>query len=243
MSGHANKYDDPVFFDKYKQMARSQHGLSGAGEWHELEKMLPDFKDKDVLDLGCGYGWHCIYAIEHGARTVIGIDSSTKMIETARTKPHADKITYKIESIEHMDFPQNSFDVVMSSLTFHYIASFDDICIRVKKCLRKGGDFVFSVENPVFTAYGTGDWYYDPETGKPLHWPVDRYFEEGVRTTNFLGESVTKYHKTIGTYLNTLLKHGFQITHVVEPMPEKSMIPSMPDELRRPMMLLISAKL
>ena len=27
-----NKYDDPVFFRKYSQMSRSQHGLAGAGE-------------------------------------------------------------------------------------------------------------------------------------------------------------------------------------------------------------------
>ena len=57
-----NKYDDPVFFEKYSQMSRSQEGLAGAGEWETLHSMLPDFAEKHVLDLGCGYGWHCIYA-------------------------------------------------------------------------------------------------------------------------------------------------------------------------------------
>ena len=32
-------------------------GLAGAGEWETLRKLLPDFKDKRVLDLGCGYGY------------------------------------------------------------------------------------------------------------------------------------------------------------------------------------------
>lgn len=45
-------------------MSRSQQGLAGAGEWETLKKLLPDFKEKRVLDLGCGYGWHCIYAME-----------------------------------------------------------------------------------------------------------------------------------------------------------------------------------
>ena len=50
-----NKYDDNIFFQKYSQMSRSQQGLAGAGEWETLRKLLPDFKDKRVLDLGCGY--------------------------------------------------------------------------------------------------------------------------------------------------------------------------------------------
>ncbi|CAO0802223.1 unnamed protein product [Mucor circinelloides] len=237
-----NEYDNPQFFEKYKEMARSKYGLAGAGEWHELEKMLPDFKNKRVLDLGCGYGWHCLYAAEHGASQVVGIDSSVKMIQVAKSKTDSPVISYHVQSMEEVDYPADSFDAVISSLAFHYVASFDAICTKVKKFLVDGGDFVFSVENPIFTAYGTGDWYYDAD-GKPLHWPVDRYFEEGVRKANFLGQDVYKYHKTMSTYINTLVKHGFQITKVVEPLPEKSMIPSMPDELRRPMMLLISARL
>ena len=70
--GKENKYDDDIFFQKYSQMSRSQQGLAGAGEWETLRKLLPDFKDKRVLDLGCGYGWHCIYAMEHGASSVVG---------------------------------------------------------------------------------------------------------------------------------------------------------------------------
>ncbi|MBC8559340.1 hypothetical protein H8710_04565 [Clostridiaceae bacterium NSJ-33] len=34
------------------------------------------------------------------------------------------------------------------------------------------------------------------EAGNILHFPVDRYFDEGKRETMFLGEPVTKYHRT-----------------------------------------------
>lgn len=54
-----NKYDDDVFFNKYKEMNRSVQGLEGAGEWSQLKQLLPDFEGKRVLDLGCGYGWLC----------------------------------------------------------------------------------------------------------------------------------------------------------------------------------------
>ena len=83
-----NKYDDNIFFQKYSQMSRSQQGLAGAGEWETLRKLLPDFKDKRVLDLGCGYGWHCIYAMEHGASSVVGVDISHKMLEVAKENTH-----------------------------------------------------------------------------------------------------------------------------------------------------------
>ena len=41
-----NKYDDDRFFSQYAQMSRSVEGLKGAGEWHILQKMLPDFTGK-----------------------------------------------------------------------------------------------------------------------------------------------------------------------------------------------------
>lgn len=237
-----NHYDDPDFFQAYGQMARSQNGLPAAGEWHELENMLPNFQDKDVLDLGCGYGWHCIYAAEHGAKSVLGIDISQKMIEKAKSMTKSDKVSYEIFSIENIDDLDKQFDVVISSLAIHYVQDFNSIAQKVFKLLRSSGDFIFSVEHPIFTAQGTEDWVY--KDGQIDHWPVDRYFSEGIRETNFLGHKITKYHKTITTYINDLILNGFSITKVVEPTPTLEMQASsqeMRDELRRPMMLLISA--
>ena len=83
-----NSYDNPIFFQKYSQMLRSTQGLEGAGEWRELQKLLPDFSGKRVLDLGCGYGWHCGYAAGHGASYVLGTDLSERMLEPgSKTAP------------------------------------------------------------------------------------------------------------------------------------------------------------
>ena len=81
-----NKYDEEMFFEKYSKMERSQKGLQGAGEWSELKKILPDFRGRRVLDLGCGYGWHCKYAADNGALSVLGTDISRKMLEVAERK-------------------------------------------------------------------------------------------------------------------------------------------------------------
>jgi ubiquinone/menaquinone biosynthesis C-methylase UbiE len=239
-----NKYDDETFFEKYKNMPRSVYGLDAAGEWQILKTMLPSFSGKKVLDLGCGFGWHCCYAAEHGAETVTGVDISEKMLEIAREKTTYKNITYINNSIENISFHSNYFDIILSSLAFHYVAPFDEVVGKIYTWLNNNGIFVFSVEHPVFTSEGKQDWHYD-EQGSILHWPVDNYFFEGPREAIFLGEKITKYHRTLTSYLKTLLKYGFNIIDINEPKVTPEALekhPDWKDELRRPMMLLISVK-
>lgn len=239
-----NKYDDPTFFSAYKEMPRSVKGLEGAGEWHMLKELIPELTDKNVLDLGCGFGWHCRYAREQRASAVTGLDLSKKMIQQAREMTKDPQITYVNGSIEDMKFSNAQFDVVISSLALHYIESFQSVCAEVYDYLTPGGSFVFSVEHPIFTARKEQDWHYDQE-GNRLHWPVDNYQVEGARETIFLNENVTKYHRTLYTYLNDLIDAGFMIKAVKESVPSDDMlrsIPEMKDEVRRPMFLMILAE-
>lgn len=238
-----NKYDNDSFFEKYSQMDRSKKGLEGAGEWQTLKALLPGFKGRRLLDLGCGYGWHCIYAMERGAVSALGIDISEKMLQIAREKTSYPQVEYRCCAMEDLEVPAASFDVVLSSLAFHYVEQYVKIVDKVYESLVTGGSFVFSVEHPVFTAQGTQDWYYG-DKGEILHFPVDNYYYEGKRKAVFLGEEVVKYHRTLTTYLNTLLTHGFVIQQIVEPQPPESMldIPGMKDEMRRPMMLIVVAR-
>ncbi|MBJ9987325.1 class I SAM-dependent methyltransferase [Paenibacillus sp. S28] len=238
-----NKYDDSAFFAAYKEMPRSIGGLGAAGEWHEFKALLPDLQGKSVLDLGCGFGWHCRYAREQHAAEVVGVDISAKMLESAREQTDDPAITYLQAPIEDIDFPDGHFDVVLSSLAFHYVQSFDVVCQKVHSCLKQGGTFVFSVEHPIFTSRPEQEWILDDQ-GSPLYWPVDHYQDEGVRNTAFLTDHVIKYHRTLSTYINDLIRTGFAITAVREPLPDPKLMhhPGMKDETRRPMFLILSAE-
>lgn len=59
-----------------------------------LFSMMPDLKGKRVLDLGCCFREHCKRFIEYGAKKVIGIDISEKMLEVAMAE-NSDYPDYK----------------------------------------------------------------------------------------------------------------------------------------------------
>lgn len=239
-----NKYDDTKLFTAYQKMPRSVKGLEAAGEWHVLKALMPALRHKNVLDLGCGFGWHCRYAGEQQADSVIGVDISENMLKKARESTNDPAISFIKMPIEDVEFDSSQFEVVISSLAFHYIEPFEMMCQKVHGWLKNGGTFLFSVEHPIFTSQNRQEWYYDKQ-GNILHWPVDQYQEEGSRQTIFLTENVIKYHRTLSTYINSLIGAGFCIKSVKEPVPSDEMLQSMPqmrDELRRPMFLIISAE-
>ena len=103
-----NEYDDEHFFNEYAQMTRSREGLAGAGEWHQFRRMFPPLEGSRVLDLGCGYGWHCKYAVEQGAEKVLGIDVSRRMIREAEKRNQDERITYEALSLEEYDYPEEA---------------------------------------------------------------------------------------------------------------------------------------
>ena len=93
MAMMGNPYDQENFFQQYSQMPRSQGGLAAAGEWQQLRALFPPLQGKRVLDRGCGYGWHCRYAVEQGATQVLGIAISERMLAVARQRNGDPRIT------------------------------------------------------------------------------------------------------------------------------------------------------
>ncbi|OCI91303.1 SAM-dependent methyltransferase [Rhizobium sp. AC27/96] len=238
-----NIYDDPGFFEGYSRLQRSVEGLAGAAEWPAIRALLPDLHGLDVVDLGCGFGWFCRWAAEQGAANVLGLDVSDKMLDRARVETKDERIRYGRADLEKLELPKASFDLVYSSLAFHYIEDFAGLLANIRQSLKPGGRLIFSIEHPIYMAPRQPEWLTDADGGKT--WPLNAYQIEGKRLTNWLAEGVVKQHRTMGTTLNLLIKSGFAIAHVEEWSPSDEDLALHPDwviERERPMFLLISTR-
>lgn len=237
-----NIYDEHDFFAGYARLPRSISGLDAAPEWPSLRAQLPA-KLGRVVDLGCGYGWFSRWARSNGATSVLGLDVSEKMLTRARTTTNDPAIAYHQTDLETLALPTEIFDLAYSSLALHYIAHFDRLVATVSQALVPGGAFVFSVEHPLYTAPAIADWLTHPAGHKV--WPLDGYLDEGTRSRSWIAAEVIKQHRTLATYLNTLIRHGLIVSHVEEWGPSPSDIAAHPEwaiDHQRPSFLLISAR-
>ena len=238
-----NIFDDDEFFEGYSRLPRSVEGLNGAPEWPALRALLPDLGGLRVLDLGCGFGWFCRWARQHGAAHVLGIDVSEKMLARARATMPDPAITYTHADMEQLQLPVGSFDLVYSSLAFHYLEDLNTLMANVHRSLIPGGRLVFSVEHPIYTAPADPKWSVDAAGRKT--WPLDGYLDEGPRSTDWLAKGVIKHHRTLATYLSMLSRLGFALSHVEEWGPTAEQIaaqPTLADERQRPPFLLVAAR-
>lgn len=235
-------YDDEDFFKSYAQLPRSQNGLAAAPEWPVLKRMVGDVRDHKVVDLGCGYGWFCRWASESGASSVVGIDISEKMIARAKEMEPNGKTTYSVCDVTNIKLESDIYDLVYSSLTMHYLCEVSTLFNNVFHGLKPGGRFVFSLEHPIWTA--VDGWFITKKDELPI-WPLNSYADEGKKIKNWLGSSITKYHRKLDTYVVSLLKAGFLVRDLVEWTPSEDDLLEHPEwslEVHRPAFLLIAVQ-
>ena len=108
----------------------------------ELARISPG---EIVLDVGCGTGSQAIAAKRRVGPegTVIGIDASPEMIERARSKATRAGVdaAFEIAIIEALPFPNEHFDVVLSTLMVHHLprAVREQGVREMRRVLRSGG--------------------------------------------------------------------------------------------------------
>jgi len=237
-----NLYDNPKFFNAYRSLRESKISYNDFIEQPAMKKLLPEIKGLHVVDLGCGFGDLAMYLVEHGAEQVIGVDISENMLTHAKKHP---RIQYMQRSMEDIQFNDSQFDLIVSSLAFHYVEDFDALIQKVAKWMKPNGYLLFSTEHPVILSRKSQPEWILGSNEERLHWPIDNYGEEGERTQFWVVDGVVKYHRKLSTLINTLIKHGLVIEAIDEPESTDEGLEKMPkliSEKRRPSFIVIKAK-
>ena len=225
-----NIYDNETFFGEYRKLREREVNANNLFELPTLFSLLPDLEGKKVLDLGCGSGERCIDYLKKGAASVTGVDISEKMLAVAEAENNDPRITYLKMPMEEIGSIDDEFDVVISSLAFHYVEDFGGVVANVYRLLRDGGIFLFSQEHPLATCYsGKGDRWTRDENGKKLYANIADYCVERRNDSTWFVEGVQRYHRMFSTIVNTLCDAGFRILKMAEPYPTEELVKKYPE--------------
>lgn len=237
-------FDDDNFFYKYLELRKDKNNYNDLIEQPIIFSLLGNISGKSILDIGCGYGSTTYKLSEQGGNRILGIDSSERMIMKAKLENKKENIEYKVLNAIDLDLISEKFDVVLSCLAIHYIENIDKLFKNVNNLLNENGEFIFSMEHPIFTASvdnTSRKWLYN-RRGEVSGFILDNYSKEGVRKSNWLNKDLIKYHYKTSTIINKLIENGFSIDKIEEPSPTRKMVKALSKaehEIHRPVFLII----
>ena len=212
-----NIYDKENFFNEYQTMRQDKINANDLIEIPIMKTMLPNLEGKTILDLGCGAGGMSRYFVENGAKKVVAIDISKNMIEEAK-KYDCSNIDYRVLALENLDEIEEEFDLVFSSLAFHYVEDFSLLMQNISRLLKKNGILLYSQENPIATAVKLemGEKKYIEKDGK-RYYLLNNYNDISSRIL-FLKHGGTIYHRNFETIINTIINNAMKLIEIKEPL-------------------------
>ena len=137
----------PHWWDKSERFLRLLHNLVPA-RLKYFDNIINSWRDKTVLDLGCGGGFMSEALANKGAK-VIGVDPSEAAIAVAQdhAKGQGLAINYKVATGENIPLPDQSVDCVVCVDVLEHVAQLDRVLDEVHRVLRPGGMFLFDTIN------------------------------------------------------------------------------------------------
>ncbi|UDQ97073.1 tRNA 5-methoxyuridine(34)/uridine 5-oxyacetic acid(34) synthase CmoB [Lentisphaerota bacterium WC36G] len=133
-------------------------------KWDRLKDKISTLKDRNILDIGCGSGYHCFRMLGEEAKTVTGIDPYWTFVMQfhAISKYVARDLPIAVLPLGIEELPKDitGFDTVFSMGVLYHRRSPIDHLIELKNLLRAGGELVLETivtygdENSVFVPPG-----------------------------------------------------------------------------------------
>ena len=122
--------------------------------YDEMIARLVDYLPRDarrVLELGSGTGNLSLRLAESLPRSALTlVDGSEEMIDLVRSRledaspSSSRRVEYTVARFEELDFPAESFDLVISSISLHHVEDKAGLYERIRSLISKRGRFCFA---------------------------------------------------------------------------------------------------
>nr|WP_275262504.1 class I SAM-dependent methyltransferase [Paenibacillus tepidiphilus] len=171
-------------------------------------QLLPsDLNGMNVLDAGCAAGWYTDYLLQKGA-DVTAVDFSSSMVEACLRRIGGRGTALVHDLSEPLPFPDASFDLILSSLTLHYIKDWTPVFQEFRRVLKPGATLLYSIHHPFMEQQGEAAGNYFATERITETWNKQ---ESGPVQVSF-------FTRPLGEIVNTTAS-CFRIRNMVEPQP------------------------
>ncbi len=170
-----------------------------------------------VCDIGCGQGELARRIVKMGAR-VTGVDVSTLQLNIARSYGETTIRWVRDDARTLSQMESESCDVAVCNLMLMDTPDFPDVLASACRILKIGGQLIVTLTHPCFQSPYSETM--QDEAGVYRHrlikdYSADRWFSSGKGT---IRGTVGAYHRSISAYLNEVVKAGFAILRMEEPV-------------------------
>jgi ubiquinone/menaquinone biosynthesis C-methylase UbiE len=196
-SQHVTRYDELAGEYQSRAAAMQLNGI--------------DFHGKELIDIGCGTGIIAMLALGMGAAKAVCGDISEYMLECGREKAKvmgydANQIQFCQLDAESLPFNNDSFDIVLTGMTFGILPNQKKAVEKMFRVLRPGGLVSFGAHGPehyweavdaslraiskkYVLGYRLEFW---PRTEKQIHQLMGNAGFKNVRTNRFIWRNLFK---------------------------------------------------
>jgi SAM-dependent methyltransferase len=223
-----NVYDDPRWFETYSGLRVDPYSINEAVEQPALRALLPPLAGLRVLDVGCGMGFTARYCADSGAARVVGFDLAPAMIAYALAHNAHPRIEYRVGSMDELDFPAASFDLVVSSFCIMMTPDHRRLVARIHDWLAPEGRLVYSLVHPLRQAHREREFWSCGPDDQPLG-RLSHYFDQSERHFRLVeGTAAVQYHRSVAVLLGDLVDAGLEPEAVHEPDPTADAMQAQP---------------
>jgi GT2 family glycosyltransferase/SAM-dependent methyltransferase len=129
----------------------SEEGKLRLEHYHRYALVMDLVKAKDVLDVASGEGYGS-FLMSSSAKTVTGVDISLEAVKHASAKYQSGNIKFLQGSATELNFPDSSFDVVISFETLEHLSQQTEMISELRRVLKPEGCLVISSPNrPIYS--------------------------------------------------------------------------------------------